>query len=100
MTNILQLKPIYRESLEDTVEKYRSIDREIKRLEKSKDLLKKTIVDALNGFNEVFNKQGAVIATYQESNRSLFDKKSFDSDHPGLYEKYTTIGTFYSLRLK
>jgi hypothetical protein len=89
------IKPVCNLSLADEVEKLRVIDREIKKLTKVYDSLKKEIVDTLISTNqkEVVNASGHVIATYSErKGRASFDKDKFNIDYPGVYQSYEIIG--------
>lgn len=97
---IINIKPVYKETLVEKVEKFRALDREIKKLTKLADSLKVDIISSMDGAKSIFDEKGHEIATYTTQTRSGFDKNAFDVENPGVLEKFTTITEMKVFRLK
>ncbi len=95
-----ELKPFYKQSLEQQIERFRSIDREIKKLQKIADEIKKQITKTMDEAPEAYNAAGHLIATYTEQSRAVFNKIEFELHYPGVYDQFSTQSTSKVLRLK
>lgn len=76
MNTVVQLKPTYKPTLEDKIERLRNIDRELKKLTKVHSDLKKEICEEMGDNTEAFNSLGHVIATYKEQSRAEYVVKA------------------------
>ena len=74
-TNVLQLKPNWKPSLEDKIERLRDLEREIKKLTEPHTKLKKEICEEMGNSTEAYNSLGHIIATYKEITRKGYEVK-------------------------
>lgn len=100
MTNVMQLKPVYKNTLEDKVEQLRVLDRELKRITKSYESLKEIIIQEMGDSDRIVNSIGHEIATYTTHERDGFSLKTFQEKHPILALEYKTTTTYKTFRLK
>lgn len=97
---LLQIKPVYKPTLEELVEQYRSIDREHKKLTKIHESIKSKIKESMGENLTVINGLGHEIAQLIVSSRELIDSKQLKLDHPEIASKYTYESLSKSLKLK
>ena len=86
MNTVVQLKPIYRESLEDQIEELRNRERQLTKDQKEYSLLKAKIISGIGEKTEVVNSLGHVIAELRTNkHRSSFDWLSRTFLYEGCY---------------
>lgn len=100
MSNVTRLKPVYYPTLEQRVEDYRTLDRELKAMEKTAERLKQNIIEEMGTNEIVFNTLGHAIATYTTQYATRFNKDDFITSNPGLYEQYEYKKEMKVFRLK
>lgn len=100
MSKILSFLTGQNESLEDLVEQFREVDREVKRLTLDANMLKAKIIQKMGNADFVANQFGNVIATYKEYEREDFDKKGFAAMCPEQYSAFIRTSTYKMFKLK
>lgn len=86
-------------SLTDSVNQYRLLLAEIKRLEGLKNKLKKEIIDKMDG-SELLDENQHVIATLIEKNRSSVDLRKLETNYNDAYVDCLKITTYQEFRVK
>jgi len=98
--SVTLLKPVYKNELENKIERIRVIDREIKKLSKTHAEIKAQICAEMGDQTDAYNSTGQIIATYTEQSSNTFDRARFDLAHPSEYENYTIKKIIKVFRLK
>ncbi len=81
-------------------ERYKTIDREAKRLTKQMKALKAQLITYTDESGEIEGLDGCVYATYKPVTRGTVDRKALEADYKGLfgvgskYLKSTTVSVF------
>lgn len=88
MSNVTRIKPSYYPTLAERVEEYRTLDREIKKMQQGADVLKAAIIQEMGNSESVFNALGHEVATYKSQFATRFDKEIFERSYPGIYEQF------------
>jgi predicted phage-related endonuclease len=86
--------------LEQMIDEYRTLHRQIKELEKQATQLKQAITTTMGEDTEARDHNGLVIATYKEYEREDFDRKGFAEACPDQYELYMKVCTYKMFSLK
>lgn len=87
--------------IENTIQAYDQLGREIKTLESMRDVMKKKLIEKHFHNNETFvSKKGIILATYKPQIRSTFKTTDFKREHEKLYEFFTEDKIIYTLVIK
>lgn len=100
MSKILKFLGGQDEPLDDLVEQYREMDRDVKRLTLDAGLLKAKIIQRMGSADFVENRHGNIIATYKEYQREDFDKKGLAALYPEQYQIFVRMSTYKMFKLK
>lgn len=86
--------------LEQMVDEYRQLQRQLKKLEEEAKITKEAIIAAMGEDTEALDSEGLVIATLNVQTREVFDKRSFEAKYPEAYLDFYKTTEFKVLRLK
>ena len=87
------------DSFRNIIERYNSLLKDKKNIEKEIEELK-NIISVKIGGNEILNIGGIDCATLKVTKMSFFDKDRFSKDHPDEYKKYIVDKEMRVLRVK
>ena len=86
--------------LEQMVDEYRVLQRQLKKLEEEAKITKEAIIAAMGEDTEARDAEGLVIATLNVQTREVFDKGSFEAQYPEDHLDFYKTTEFKVLRLK
>ncbi len=86
--------------LEQMVDEYRQLQRQLKKLEEEARITKEAIIASMGDDTEALDSEGLVIATLNVQTRDVFDKKSFEQMYPNDHLDFYKKTEFKVLRLK
>ena len=86
--------------LEQMVDEYRVLQRQLKKIEEEAKITKEAIIAAMGDDTEALDGEGLVIATLNVQTREVFDKGSFEAKYPQECLDFYKTTEFKVLRLK